>query len=792
MSAGLKDYNAKRNFSRTSEPSGKSIDKTNRKHLEFVIQKHHARRLHFDLRLEMDGVLKSWALTKGPSLDPREKRLAVQTEDHPLAYARFEGTIPEGEYGAGEVIIWDRGIWQELPGSEGLKAGHLKFRLQGERLNGGFALVRMKPDNKRTGSNKTSQNWLLVKERDGTEKPGIDPIQVWTGSVGPKPSASPKPTKRAALSRPEPQLATSVEVPPGNENWVHEIKYDGYRLLACKWADEVRLWTRNGKDWTARLPTIAKAVQALPAEHAVLDGELVVLDNKGRSDFSLLQADLKGGGQNTHYMVFDLLQLGMRDLRDKPWHERKGELTALLYKPPDRIQLVEHLEADGLTVFEQAARLGAEGIVSKHRLRPYKPVRNRHWLKSKAERRGVFIIGGYRKSSSKHRAFSSLLLGQPMPDGTIKYCGRVGTGFSGKQLSEIAARFKTTPASPFTGKLSGDATRDAVWLRPDLAAEIAFADRTRDGHLRHPKFRKLVRKSKTETMAKSFELTSAERLLFPDVGLTKSDLLEYLRSVAHDMLPYIRNRPLSFVRSPKGGYEDTFFQRHHRDGMPKTILRATPDGAMQPAMLINDVAGLEAAAQFSVMEFHIRGAKARTIGKPDRLVMDLDPDQSLDFKAVRSAARLVRDVLSSAGLGTFPLLTGGKGIHVIAPLNETQDWDTVKQFSRTIATELAKAEPSRFTAKKGAANRRGKIFLDWQRNLRSATAIAPFSPRARPGAPVATPISWKELSRISATNAYSMETIAARLVRLRNDPWDGYFELDQDVPDLTNAKFSGL
>ncbi len=801
-SAALKTYREKRDFARTAEPAGGSKNKGGHR---FVIQKHDARRLHFDFRLELDGVLKSWAVTRGPSLNPADKRLAVRTEDHPVEYGTFEGTIPKGQYGGGTVMLWDEGTWRpQADPHEGLKKGMLKFELDGKRLKGGFALVRLRDDAKGK-----RENWLLVKERDRYASAESDPLQRWTTSVttgrdlsqiaagDPDPPAG----KKVALPKfVAPELATLATAPPKGNDWLHEIKYDGYRAIAAVGGGRVRIFTRSGQDWTKKFAQIVEPLQSLDAQSALLDGEIVALDDDGRSKFGLLQQGLKEGKVPFTYFVFDLLSLNGRDLRKEPLEQRKERLHQLLASPPDRVRYSNHVVGHGEEVLAKVCGLGLEGIVSKRADSTYQSRRAKSWLKIKCTGNDEFVIGGYRRSTKKDRAFASLLLGEYVGK-ELHYRGRVGTGFDDKALSELGARLSkiSRKTSPFVDA-PRDVVRDAAWVEPKLVAQIAYTEKTRDGRLRHPSFLGLRGdkpaksvQSQTVDMAKKktsdpdpagVKLTSPDKVLFPDAGITKADLADYLMRVADRMLPHVSDRPLSLVRCPEGADKECFFQKHTAKGMPralKSISIKESDGKAAKYLMVDDVAGLVSTAQIGGLELHIWGAHANAIEHPDRMVFDLDPDTSLGFADVREAARDVRKLLEAAGLESFALVTGGKGIHVVVPLAARQDWDTVKAFAKGVATKLAETEPQRFTATMSKAKRKGRIFIDWLRNERGATAIAPYSPRARGSASVAVPVTWSELSRIEAADAFTIPDVQRRVAQQKSDPWSGYFKLRQRI-----------
>ena len=820
----LKEYKAKRDFASTPEPEGKRVRRKGRRYL---IQKHAATRLHYDFRLELDGVLKSWAVTKGPSLTPSDKRLAVRTEDHPVEYADFEGVIPKG-YGAGTVMLWDRGEWEptEDP-EEGLKKGALKFRLKGERLKGGFALIRMR------NKGEKRENWLLVKESDDEADETIDPTKEWTESIetgrdldaisregqrykagkdyrksrtGGRTArkAAGKATKPPAFTKP--QLATLDDAPPEGADWLHEVKYDGYRIQALIGGGKVRLITRNGKDWTAKYPVIADALAGLKADSAAIDGELVAIEDDGRSNFSALQG-AEESGVTLAYFAFDLLSLNGDDLKDEPLAVRKTALKTLIGTDDGPVRYSDHIEGKGEKVIEKACALHLEGIISKRRDAPYRSGRGHAWIKSKCIGNDEFVVIGYRKSDKRGRPFASLLLGEYDGD-SLAYRGRVGTGFSDTQLDSLSDRMaRLERKTQSVTRLPADARRGAVWLTPELVAQIAYTERTPDGLLRHPSFLGL-REDKTAGEVKmdrkpaqgaaegsricDVKLTHPDWVLFPDQGTTKRALAEYYAAHAGHILEHVKDRPLSLVRCPSGREGECFFQKHHNASTPDALLTVSireKDGGKADYLRITEAAGLVGAAQIGGLELHVWGSRADKIERPERIVFDLDPDEGYDFADLKRSARELRDVLDALGLASFPLLTGGKGIHVIVPIERRNSWDEVKAFSKGLASRLAAADPDRYVAVASKAKRKGKIFIDWLRNERGATAIAPYSPRARAGAPVATPVSWDELAHIDAANQYSLTTISARLRQLKSDPWDGYRQLRQS---LTKARLGAV
>jgi bifunctional non-homologous end joining protein LigD len=827
----LAEYKAKRDFKKTPEPGpARKRAKGN----SFVIQKHAATRTHFDFRLEHDGVLKSWAVTKGPSLDPAQKRLAVRTEDHPLEYGGFEGVIPKGEYGGGPVMIWDRGTWEPIGDpDEGLAKGDLKFRLHGERLNGDYVLVRMKP---REGEGKR-ENWLLIKKRDDYAQAGDEPTQTYDTSVvsgrdmpgietGDVPVWNSKRSKKKPKSSPTgrtanralapafvvPELATLESEVPMGEGWLHEVKYDGYRIIGRKAGGEVTLFSRSGLDWTVRFPAIATALEKLPCENALVDGEVAFVLASGITDFKSLQEHIDTPNQAIRYFLFDLLELDGKDWRRKPLLARKAKLAELLSAKtiPERLVYSDHVQGSGPAFFAGACASGLEGIVSKRAGAAYRSGRGKDWLKIKCGTRAEFVIGGYSRSSVKGRPFASLLLGT-FADGALDFAGKVGTGFDDADLKALAKRFKPLErkTSPFVDVPAGE-RRDAVWLDPELVAEVAYTEWTRDGRLRHPSFQALredkparevhrdepaarsvvavehsrpAARPKGDPMFADIPLTNPDRVLFPDPGLTKLDLARYYEAVAPAMLPYIVNRPISLVRCPEGYAKECFFQRHGMKGMSPAIKEIHIAGgeSKRKYLYIEDAAGLFALVQIGALEIHDWGVSLAAIDKPDRLVFDLDPDEGLALATLKAAAIEVRDFLADLGLKSFLKSTGGKGLHVVAPLAAKLGWAEIKIFAKGVADGLVAARPERYTANPLKRTRKDKIFVDYLRNQRGGSAIANFSTRARAGAPVAAPLAWDELKGLKVAAPYDVKTMPLRLKRLRRDPWEGFFATRQSV-----------
>ncbi|WP_439496858.1 DNA ligase D [Bosea sp. (in: a-proteobacteria)] len=830
--ATLDLYRAKRDFSRTKEPQGKALrKKVKEAGGAFVIHKHAARRLHYDLRLEHDGVLWSWAVTRGPSLDPDEKRLAVHVEDHPLDYGGFEGTIPKGEYGAGSVIIWDEGQWQpEGDPAFGLKKGHLAFELKGHKLAGRWHLVRLKP---RHGEKR--DNWLLIKVEDeaarddediletapNSVKSGLsveeigkteEPARVWTKQQQPAKAKAAKAPRRKTAKRgtdlPDfvpPTLATLQTKPPTGEDWLHEVKFDGYRVQARLENGEVRLLTRTGLDWTGRFGTpIAKALAALPCESALIDGEIVALSENGISSFSALQQALsEERPEGLVFFVFDLLHLDGEELREDPLMARKERLEALLQHADGGgpLRYSEHFIEPGQTMLSHACRMGLEGVVSKRADAPYRSGRGRDWIKSKCTQRQEFVIAGYVPSQVPGRGLRSLLVGYNK-GGELRPAGRVGTGFSGKSAPALKRRLDAirTDASAFKGKPGRE--RGIVWVKPELVAEIEFRAWTASKTLRHASYlglredkragdvvaeeaqpadtkpvRPSPRKAKkpmTKTAARSaVTLSNPDKPLWPDIGLTKQDLLDYYASVWPRIQPYLVNRPLSLLRAPDGIEGQRFFQKHASPGMHDAIATASDPEDGEELLYIRDFDGLAALVQLGTVEIHVWGATIDAIETPDQVIFDLDPDEGVPIARVRDAALTVRERLAELGFESYLKTSGGKGFHVVISLRPKADWAKVKEFARDFAKAMEQAEPKLYTATLSKKARKGRIFIDYLRNGRGATAIAPFSTRARPGAAVSMPVAWDELGEGLKPDRYKAKDVMKN--GAPDDAWTGFF-----------------
>lgn len=809
--ATLETYRKMRDFKATPEPRGRKAKSGG---TSFVIQKHDATRLHYDLRLEMDGVLKSWAVTRGPSLVPGEKRLAVHVEDHPLSYGGFEGVIPKGQYGAGAVILWDRGTWTPVGDpARGYAKGHLEFELAGEKLTGRWHLVRM-----RGKANEKRENWLLIKGEDAAARSESDPDilterpeSVTSGQTvedvakgsAPGPKAAPrkaggaaKTTKAVgkAASLPDfvaPALATLRAAPPAGADWLHEIKFDGYRLQARIEGADLRLLTRSGLDWTARFGTaIPAALRALGAESALIDGEIVVEAHGGASDFSALQADLSAGREDRFaFYLFDLLYLDGRDLRALPLIERKGMLDALLLGAPAPLRYSSHFGERGALVLRHACRLSLEGIISKRADAPYRSGRGRSWVKSKCSARQEFVIGGYVPSTVSEQAIGSLVLGVHGTDG-LEHVGRVGTGFSQQVAEDLFARLDPLRSreSPFAAPLTATEARKVRFTRPELVAEVEFRAWTADGHLRHASFRglredkpaaEIIRESAAtapKPQRRRVNLTHPDRIYWPEAGITKEGLADYHAEIWRHIAPHITGRPLALLRGPTGISGQLFFQKNAWKGMNKHIIPVTnPKDRKGPQLIaIEDLDGLMGLVQSAALEIHPWGARLADWDRPDLITMDLDPGEGVEWPAVITAAQEVRARLEAAGLAAFVKTSGGKGLHVVAPLVPRAGWPAVKAFAKGIADAMAADSPDAYVATIAKAKRRGRILVDYLRNQRGATAVATFSPRARPGAPVSMPLGWEELSPDLGPAHFTVENAPTRLAALTTDPWQDF------------------
>ncbi len=840
----LAEYNRKRDFTKTQEPPGKSA--ASKAAPVFIVQKHAATRLHWDFRLEIDGVLKSWAVTKGPSADPDIKRLAVRTEDHPMAYADFEGSIPKGEYGGGSVMLWDSGTWSPIAGKQAsdLDKGHLHFTLHGQRMKGEWLLVRMKPRGK-----ETRENWLLRKIDDHYATPGDTLVEqgltsVSTGrsmaqiaadpagkhslqgkkgkaftkemtqaarhnrQVAQPTTSTPSQTRRRTRKntlpafRP-PQLASLVDAVPTGNDWLHEIKFDGYRAQISASGDKVAIYTRSGKDWSDKFAPLVRAVAAMDLPPCLIDGEIVAYGADGNPDFSTLQQVLKRGhGAQTDtddlaFHAFDLLTLDGQDLIKLLLIERKERLASLLDHADPPIHLADHVIGLGEKLYRQMCEAGQEGIISKRIDSPYRSGRGSSWVKVKCTRRQEFVIVGWTRSKARSRPFASIVLAQ-YEGGSLAYKGKVGTGFDGAALEDLAGKFSRLTRKTPTVKTGHAEARGVTWITPKLVAEIAFAEFTADGHIRHGSFLGLradkrasdVAPEKPRPLAEprtDFAITNRDRIIFPDDGFTKGQLADYYAAIAPMMLPFLAQRPISLVRCPQGRARKCFFQKHDSGSFGPNVHHVPiteKSGGTDDYLYVDSADGVLACVQMGTIEFHGWCSRSDDVEAPDRMIFDLDPDEGLDFSDVRTAALDIRARLAELGLVSFAMLSGGKGLHVVVPLARGHSWEEHKDFASRFATAMSAAEPDRFTATMSKAKRKGKIFIDWLRNQRGSTAIMPYSVRARAGAPVAIPLNWNELPKTSRANAFNLSDLDKLITRATGKLLAGWGMAEQKLPDI--------
>jgi bifunctional non-homologous end joining protein LigD len=810
MVTQLEEYNRKRNFEKTGEPKG--ISEKPEELLKFVVQHHIARRDHFDFRLEWDGALLSWAVPKGPSYDPRDKRLAVQVEDHPLEYRNFEGLIPKGEYGGGVVMVWDEGTWEpQTDVAEGLRAGSLKFILKGTRLKGKWALVRMKA---KAGESKN--NWLLLKENDDyaqttdgiTEfatsvKTGRTMTEIETGFN--------KIIKNNPFSKADVQLAELVKSVPEGEEWLYEVKYDGYRILAFLEGHNVRLMTRNGHDYTHRFRDVANSLMDWAGRRAmVLDGEMVITDDQGRTDFQALQNYMRNPkGKNLTYIIFDLLALDGADLREHRLIDRKQMLETLMKDSPKNLHYSQHIRGNGKESLIAACQANLEGIIGKKVNSVYSGTRNGDWIKLKCDKRQEFVIGGYTLSDKKTSGVSSLLLG--VYEGKdLVYSGRAGTGFNAQSMAELESKFKSikSESTPFKQAPQARTHEKITWLEPQLVAEIKFAQWTEDNLLRQASFKGLrvdkspkdIRRERVEdetplqTSAEEEEknmepagngliiegirITHPDKIIFDDPEITKEDVIRYYEKVAANMLPYVSHRILSIVRCPKGISQTCFYKKHPGSDSKGIVTKSiyTNDGEPEDYFYIENASGLISEAQMGTLEFHIWGSRIDDLEKPNMMVFDLDPDEGMDLDTVRRGVIDLKSILTELSIKSYLKTSGGKGYHVVVPFKPVVSWDVFRDFSKRVAEVMEQKWPDRYTSNIRKEKRKNKIFIDWIRNSRGATSISPYSIRARKGAKVSMPIAWDELETVAPDGI----NMADALLRISgNDPWKDFFQNNQ-------------
>lgn len=817
MSA-LEKYNQKRNFEKTGEPEGKAEEPEEL--LRFVVQHHIARRDHFDLRLEWNGVLLSWAVPKGPSYDIHEKRLAVQVEAHPLDYRNFEGNIPKGEYGGGAVMLWDEGYWEpQINVDDGLISGSLKFVLKGIRLKGKWALVRLKAK-----PGEKENNWLLIKEKDDYAKDtngisGID-TSIRTGRTMTEiEEGAREKIIRNPFDHAEVQLAKLVNTVPDGDEWLYELKYDGYRIVAYLEGSSVRLITRNGNDYTQRFQDIAYSLLGWAAGRAIiLDGEMVITDAHGKTDFQALQNYMRDpGGKNLTYIIFDILALDGEDLRVRPLIDRKETLENLMTDSPKNLFYSKYVRGNGKESFSAACKLNLEGIVGKKADSLYSGTRNGDWIKLKCDKRQEFVIGGYTLSDKKASGISSLLLGV-YEENELIYAGRAGTGLSGRGMKELEQKFESlkTETAPFKNAPSPKKNEKITWLEPLLAAEIKFAERTEDNLLRQASFKGLrTDKKPTEIVMENagdktmdykktneehptvndygkpikssggnsiviggVTITNPNKVLYENPEVTKADVVQYYAKVSERMMPYVGGRILSIVRCPKGISASCFFKKHpgpDNKGIV-TIPVTTNSGEQEEYFYIENTAGLISEAQMGTLEFHTWGSRAENLEKPDMMVFDLDPDEGMELEQVRQGVRDIKNIIDELSLISYLKTSGGKGYHVVVPFVPSVDWDTFHDFAKRIAEVMEQKWPERYTSNIRKEKRRNKIFIDWIRNGRGATSIAPYSIRARKGAHVSMPISWEELDTV-APDGINMADALKKISG--GDPWENFYHTSQ-------------
>src|SRR6266851_146904 len=847
---GLREYQRKRDFSRTPEPAGSERRSRRQKKLGYLIQAHAARRMHYDFRLELDGVLKSWAVPKGPSLDPQAKRLAVHVEDHPIEYGEFEGVIPAGEYGGGTVMLWDRGWWEPIgDAAQSYAKGHLKFTLHGAKLHGAWALVRMK--GRREGDK--GDNWLLIKERDKDAVPGSDDAvvvqetlsastgrdmaaiaqeadRVWSSKQGEvtKERAKPKPRNAGAKQRETsppafdpshlpgakraksaprlaPQLASAAEDAPRGDEWLHEIKFDGYRMLAYLRNGKVELRSRKDLDWTAKFPEVAAALSRLGVDEAVLDGEIVFYKEDGVSDFSALQNALaERKTADLVYMAFDLLFLAGWDLTGVALEARKAALRAFLAADPaPTIRYSDPQIGKGPEFFAGACDVKLEGIVSKRRDARHQAGRSSAWVKVKCGKREDLVIVGFTDPAGARAGFGALLMGYHTAKGELVYAGRVGTGYADKLLDALRRQLTALEQRKATVKLpAGLSARGTHWVQPELVAEVTFSGWTADGILRQSSFVGLredkspdevvldaLAESPSATTApaqpkakigrdgaavvQGIRVTHAAREVYPEPGITKLALAEFYAEIAEFMVPHVARRPLSLLRCPEGVAGQRFFQKHLMPGTPAAIKRVPVPmkEGIEDYLMIEDAPGLVALVQMSVLEIHPWGSTIDNLEKPDRLTFDLDPDEGLGWDQVVAGAVAVRELLQTLGLRSFVKTTGGKGLHVVVPIKPTLEWDAAKEFTRLAVSMLVDAAPNLYTSSMVKKARRGRIFIDYLRNGRGATAVAAYSTRARADATVSVPVTWDEVEGGLRSDRFTVLTLPDYLRARAADPW---------------------
>lgn len=823
----LAKYKQKRNFKKTPEPKGKvSIKKSSK--LLYIIQKHAASHLHYDFRLELNGVLLSWAVPKGPCLDPSVKRLAMHVEDHPLEYGSFEGIIPKGQYGSGTVMLWDKGVWisEDDNPAQSYHQGSMKFILKGKKLKGLWKLIRINHDDK---------TWLLIKAKDEftesikkyditVEEPNsvvtdhtLDEIADTSRNVWGKKGLEKAKIKKSIVNKftpklnfnlkpsvvPKkisPQLATLVDKPPSGKQWLHEIKFDGYRIIAIKSKGKTSLFSRNNKDWTSKFKSIAEEVDKIPIENLIFDGEIVVLDENKKSDFQALQNALKDNSQNKfYYYIFDLIYYDKYNLTDLTLLKRKEYLKKVLNFSSKNLCYSDHIAGSGKEIFEKSCELSLEGIVSKDSTSQYECKRTHTWLKSKCIKRQEFVIGGYTNPHGARNNFGALLLGTYNKRGELIYNGNVGTGFTSSSLSSLHKLLQKYHSStnPFTTR--SPKIKEITWVKPVLVGEVEFTEWTKGGNLRHPSFKGLRVDKKSQHVTREtpvlieninpvkkikypFKLTNPDKILYPEDKISKEDVAKYYENIQKWILPFISNRPLTLVRCP-AGYKECFYQKHITHSSPESLQSVTikEKNGKSEYIYINNAAGLLALPQLGVLEVHPWGSRIEDIEHPDQIILDLDPSPEVPWKEVVAAAKDIKNHLLKFKLKSFVKTTGGKGLHVVVPIKPEYNWDEIKNFSKTFVTFLEKSKPEKYISKMSKQQRKGKIFIDYLRNQKGATAVAPYSTRARLHAPVSTPLAWNELTNNFYDTYYTISTVLARLKKLKTDPWKDFFKTRQSL-----------
>lgn len=850
---GLTHYRGKRNFQTTTEPKGdKGHSSSGRL---YVIQKHAASRLHYDLRLEESGVLRSWAVPKGPCLDPGEKRLAVEVEDHPIDYGSFEGTIPKGEYGGGTVLLWDRGTWQPESSNKRKRTDEIKFQLHGEKLQGSWVLVPMK-----WASEGGKRNWLLIKEKDEFARPlkefdvleespesvlsgaGIDQIagKVSTRKTrskqlpGSGKSPHPLPEQKPFPKKFSPQLGTLAKSVPESDDWIHELKHDGYRILAFVQGDKILLITRGGRDWSDKFKPVVEALRRMSPPDCILDGEIVILDEKGRSRFQGLQNHLKDRQKGKLvYYLFDLPYFNRMDLSQTPLIERKSMLEDLLGGSTSTVlRFSDHVTGKGQQFFEAACGMGAEGIMSKRKDSGYIQGRSRTWVKSKCKAGQEFVVIGYTEPSGTRSLFGALLLGFHDVAGNLQYAGRVGTGFDEDDLKKIFGKLSLTErsTSPCHNELSSVERKGVHWVTPTLVVEVEFAEWTTDGRLRQASFKGIRSDKKPEEITREkpvyeeelpvrgskkrkvnsapktgpdadqgdrvagVRLTHPERVYFPEKKLTKLDLALYYERVHEWILPHIKGRPLSLVRCPQGRSGTCFYQKHLTESLPEALRGieiAEEAGKKRIYVHVENLKGLISLVQIGALEIHPWGSRKDRLEYPDRMIFDLDPGEGVRWQDVVRSARQLKAMFDEIDWRCFVKISGGKGLHIYVPLTRKANWEEVKNFSRDVAQKLAHDDKIIITTM-NKAKRKGKIYLDYLRNSRGATCVAPYSTRSRPGAPVSVPLHWDELTGRMKPDSFSVEKVIQRIDSIEGDPWEDINNVRQSITARTLEKINNL